>query len=78
MYGVNPDADGAQAYYDSLLELYASWGVDFIKCDDICRMDARSSKDEIMMLHKAIENVEGMWFSACHRDLLLSMSMILF
>ena len=43
MYGVNPDADGAQAYYDSLLELYASWGVDFIKCDDICRMDAKST-----------------------------------
>ena len=66
MYGVNPDADGAQAYYDSLLELYASWGVDFIKCDDICRMDARSSKDEIMMLHRAIEK--------CGRDVVLSLS----
>lgn len=66
MYGVNPDADGAQAYYDSLLELYASWGVDFIKCDDICRMDAKSSKDEIMMLHRAIEK--------CGRDVVLSLS----
>ena len=23
-----------QSYYDSLIEMYASWGVDFIKCDD--------------------------------------------
>ena len=35
MYGLNNTPAG-QAYYDSLLELYASWGVDFIKCDDIC------------------------------------------
>ena len=26
---------GAQAYYDSTLALYASWGVDFIKADDM-------------------------------------------
>jgi alpha-galactosidase len=36
MYGVNPNADGAQEYYDSLFDLYASWGVDFVKVDDIC------------------------------------------
>lgn len=66
MYGVNPREKGAQEYYDSLLELYASWGVDFIKCDDICRMDAKSSKEEIEMLHKAIEK--------CGRDVVLSLS----
>ncbi len=66
MYGVNPKAEGAQEYYDSLLELYASWGVDFIKCDDICRMDAGSSKDEIRMLHNAIEK--------CGRKIVLSLS----
>lgn len=66
MYGVNPKAEGAQEYYDSLLELYASWGVDFIKCDDICRMDATSSKDEIVMLHNAIKK--------CGRDIVLSLS----
>lgn len=66
MYGVNPNAPGAQAYYDSLLELYASWGVDFIKCDDICRMDAASSKREIEMLHEAI--------GKCGRDIVLSLS----
>ena len=31
MYGVNPEAEGAKAYYDSLFTLYASWGVDYIK-----------------------------------------------
>lgn len=66
MYGVNPKEKGAQEYYDSLLELYAGWGVDFIKCDDICRMDAPSSKAEIEMLHKAIEG--------CGRDIVLSLS----
>ncbi len=35
MYGVDMSKAGAQAYYDSILELYASWDVDFIKCDDI-------------------------------------------
>ena len=50
MYGVRPDADGAQEYYDSIFELYAQWGVDFIKCDDICRMDMPSAKKEIEML----------------------------
>ncbi len=58
MYGVKDNADG-QAYYDSLIELYASWGVDFIKCDDICNTnmyphDPYSAKHEIEMLSKAI------------------------
>lgn len=35
MYGVNVDLPEGQGYYDSLMALYASWGVDFIKCDDI-------------------------------------------
>lgn len=35
MYGLR-DCDASQAYYDSIVELYARWGVDFIKCDDIC------------------------------------------
>ena len=37
MCGVDMSREGAQAYYDSLFELYASWGVDFIKVDDIAR-----------------------------------------
>jgi len=58
MYGVKNTAAG-QAYYDSLICLYADWGVDFIKCDDICdswmyRNDSFSGWHETKMLHKAI------------------------
>lgn len=66
MYGVIPEEEGAQEYYNSLMELYAQWDVDFVKCDDICRMDAQSSQKEIEMLHKAIE--------ACGREIVLSLS----
>ena len=54
MYGLR-NIPAAQAYYDSLIELYASWGVDFIKCDDICRHDQPSCTHEIEMLAAAIE-----------------------
>lgn len=54
MYGVTDTADG-QAYYDSIFELYALWGVDFIKCDDICRLDQPSARYETEMLAKAIQ-----------------------
>lgn len=66
MYGLYPDQPGAMEYYQSLIDLYAEWGVDFIKCDDICRLDAVSAKKEIEMLHKAIENSK--------RDIVLSLS----
>ena len=29
--------EGAKEYYDSIFELYALLGVDFVKCDDIAR-----------------------------------------
>ena len=35
MYGIDMDKPGAQEYYNSVLELMAEWGVDFIKYDDI-------------------------------------------
>jgi alpha-galactosidase len=35
MWGVDTTKAGAQAYYDSIAQLYASWGVDFIKADDM-------------------------------------------
>jgi hypothetical protein len=34
MYGVDVSR-GGQDYYDSILKLYSSWGVDFIKADDM-------------------------------------------
>lgn len=70
MYGVRNTSEG-QAYYDSLIELYASWGVDFIKCDDICntnlyRENQYSAKHEIEMLSKAIQK--------CGHPIVLSLS----
>ena len=55
MYGVRPYLEGSQAYYDSIMQLYSEWGVDFIKVDDICRMDMPSARAEIIMLRKAIQ-----------------------
>lgn len=36
-YTVVATKSGAQEYYNSIMELYASWGVDFIKVDDLSR-----------------------------------------
>ena len=63
MYGVNCATEGGQAYYNSLLELYASWGVDFIKVDDICRGYPIA---EVEAIAKAIKH--------CGRDIVLSLS----
>lgn len=35
MIGIDMSKPGAQAYYDSLFALYAGWGVDYIKADDM-------------------------------------------
>lgn len=35
MYGVDGSQKGAQAYYNSVIQLYADWGVDYIKVDDM-------------------------------------------
>ena len=37
MYGLNMLKPGAQEYLNAILNLYASWGVDFIKVDDLSR-----------------------------------------
>ncbi len=65
MYGVTDTPEG-QAYYNSLFELYAAWEIDFIKCDDICRLDQPSARYETEMLAKAIEH--------CGRPMVLSLS----
>jgi len=51
MYGIDMSRPGAQAYYNSIVALYASWGVDFIKADDMARP---YHKEEIAALHQAI------------------------
>ena len=70
MYGIR-NCEAGQKYYDSLLELYASWGVDFIKCDDICatgfgKERQYNERHEVEMLHKAIKR--------CGRPIVLSLS----
>lgn len=35
IYGIDMSKPGAQAYYNSLFELFAQWGVDFVKADDM-------------------------------------------
>ena len=71
MYGIDWTKEGAQAYYDSIFELYASWGVDFVKVDDICNTNAYptrpySAEKEIEMIRRAIDR--------CGRDMVLSLS----
>ena len=61
MYGVDASKKYAQDYYDSIFELYAEWGVDFVKVDDICNTNMYahnpySAEKEIEMMAKAIEN----------------------
>ena len=71
MYGCR-GTQAAQEYYNSIFELYAEWGVDFIKCDDICVTEFRkwdnpySADYEIEMIRKAMDN--------CGRDMVLSLS----
>ena len=65
MYGVDMTKPGAQAYYDSVFALFASWGVDLVKMDDMSRpYDAHAP--EIEAAHKAI--------AACGRPMILSLS----
>jgi hypothetical protein len=63
MYGLDMKQPGAQEYLNSLLELYASWGVDFIKVDDLSRP---YSEPEVEGYRKAIDN--------CGRPIVLSLS----
>ncbi len=54
MYGVDVRRPGGQEYYDSLLAMYAEWGVDFIKVDDIARPYDEVQKLEIEAIRRAI------------------------
>lgn len=54
MYGVDMRKPGAQAYYDSVFELIASWGVDFVKVDDIAR-PYHEHEREIEAIRQAID-----------------------
>jgi alpha-galactosidase len=51
-YGLDASKPAAQAYYDSIARLYASWDVDFIKVD--CISSRPYKADEIRMLSTAL------------------------
>ena len=52
MYTVVAGRPGAQAYYDSLFQLYASWGLDFVKVDDL---SSPYHAPEVEMIRRAID-----------------------
>ncbi|MBX0289288.1 NPCBM/NEW2 domain-containing protein [Hymenobacter sp. HSC-4F20] len=52
MYTVVAGRPGAQEYYNSLFKLYASWGVDFVKVDDL---SSPYHKPEVEMIRRAID-----------------------
>jgi hypothetical protein len=52
MFGVDMAKPGAQAYYDSIMALAASWEVDFVKIDDLSRP---YHLPEIEAIRKAID-----------------------
>lgn len=62
-YTIDCTKHGAQEYYNSIIDMYAGWGVDFIKVDDLSRP---YHIGEIYMLRKAIDR--------CGRNIVLSMS----
>ncbi|TFD87057.1 glycoside hydrolase family 27 protein [Cryobacterium lactosi] len=52
-FGINMSAIGAQAYYDSVMAQLASWGVDFVKLDDVLYPPIQA--DEIAAISRAID-----------------------
>lgn len=62
-YTIVADRPGAQEYYNSLFDMYADWGVDFVKIDDLSRPYHQA---EIELIRKAIDQ--------CGRPIVLSLS----
>ena len=65
MYGVDMTKPGAQEYYDSVFKLIASWGVDFVKVDDLSR-PYHQNQPEVEAIRKAIDKTK--------RPIILSLS----
>lgn len=62
-YTIDASKPGAQEYYNSIFNMYADWGVDFIKIDDLSRP---YHTEEIELIRNAIDN--------CGRPIVLSTS----
>ena len=65
MYGLRCDLPAARAYYESIFRLYAEWGVDYVKCDDIAREYPHCAR-EIELISAAARS--------CGREIVLSLS----
>ena len=61
---IDMNKPGAKEYYDSIFELYASWGVDFVKADDLLSPEYAAA--DIEAIHNAALN--------CGRNITLSLS----
>ncbi|WP_437314834.1 putative Ig domain-containing protein [Sorangium sp. So ce385] len=56
MWGVRGDTPAGQAWYDALFQQYASWGVDFVKIDDMLNNTTRRyHQAEADAIHRAVE-----------------------
>lgn len=68
MYGLNMSNPAAQIYLNSLFELYASWGIDFVKVDDLINPYGAPAfrTPEVEGYRKAIDN--------CGREMVFSTS----
>jgi alpha-galactosidase len=52
MYTIDTRKEGSQEYYNSIFNLYASWGVDYVKVDDLSKP---YHQGEIELIRKAID-----------------------
>lgn len=66
MYGIDMSKPGAQAYYNSLLELYGQWNVDYLLFDDMGQEGSAYYASEAEAVRKALDNL--------HRPILLGIS----
>lgn len=71
MYGVNANHPGGRRYYESVFKLYAEWGVDLVKVDDVLSEGTYDSEGpyheaEIEAMVAAIEK--------CGRPMVLSLA----
>ena len=57
MYGVDARKPEGRAYYKSIIQMYADWGVDYIKIDDISRPYDDIQKAEIEAIRDVIDEI---------------------
>ena len=56
-YGIDMSKPGAQEYYDSIFQLYESWGIDYVKADDL--LSPIYAYDEIDAIAKAVAKLKN-------------------